>query len=390
MALRFAVIADLHIGAFEHSASVLEELLWARLESVCDYARENCGAMFIAGDIFHSAAPGPKNLIRFVRLLREQVPNLTVFVVKGSHDSGTGEDDYLSVLDAAGVIKLLPARPHGIMNNLWACAVPGLRGGMETKTKLAKLETKKHNALFFFHTAIREALPEHLRNKIPNIKLSDLPHGYDMYIGGHLHWAYSLTCGKKAPVLSPGALVGSTFADLAQAERGTMLELKLHNSVWTHKTITLPGKPIVSEKVKLGKGETGEDVLKGVKRELRDFAKKWAGAAVVYLRFDGDWPEPYLSTTLVRAVLPTTDVPIIIDTSHVRGINKQAVPVTTTPNVDVAKRIRALADDVVAEKQAQVVFTELSVPQEPDEQKQNYVTGRVKAGMTALEIKGVE
>lgn len=386
--MKFAVIADLHIGAFEHSAPVLEELLWARLESVCDYARENCQAMFIAGDIFHSAAPGPKNIIRFVRLVREQLPNLSVFVVKGSHDSGTGEDDYLSVLDAAGVIQLLSTTPAKL-DYLHICALPGLRGGMETKTKLAKLETKRYPSLFFYHTAIREALPEHLRDKIPSIKLADLPRGYDVYVGGHLHWPYALT-SHKAPVLSPGALVGSTFADLAQAERGTMLELKLHNSAWTHKTVTMPGKPIVSEKVKLGKGETGEDVLRSVKCTLRDSVKRWSGAAVVYLRLDGDWPEPYLSTTLVRAVLPLTDVPVIIDTSHVRGINKQAVPVTTTPNVDVAKRIRALADDVVAEKQAQVVFTELSVPQEPDEQKQNYVTGRVKAGMTALEIKGVE
>ena len=89
--MKFFHISDLHIGKQLHHYSLREEQRHI-LESIIYLAeRERPDALLLAGDIYDAGVPSGEAVELFdffLTSLCRKVPNISVFVIAGNHDSG--------------------------------------------------------------------------------------------------------------------------------------------------------------------------------------------------------------------------------------------------------------------------------------------------------------
>src|SRR3989338_811625 len=100
--VRFAHIADVHLGAFRDAA--LRELNIQAFEKALEEIRaRNVDFVIIAGDLFDISIPDLSVVERAVRKMREiQVP---IYAVYGSHDYSPTQTSIIDVLNEAGVLQ---------------------------------------------------------------------------------------------------------------------------------------------------------------------------------------------------------------------------------------------------------------------------------------------
>ncbi|MEM4729706.1 MAG: metallophosphoesterase [Thermoplasmata archaeon] len=109
--VRFAHMADVHLGAFREPA-LREANLEAFLSAldICD--RERVDFVLICGDLFHSSLPDMGVVERAAARLRRLIDGGTpVYIVYGSHDFSATERSMVDVLHSAGVFVKV-ARAH--------------------------------------------------------------------------------------------------------------------------------------------------------------------------------------------------------------------------------------------------------------------------------------
>ncbi len=228
--MKFAHMADSHLGAFSKNPKLKELNMKAFEMAIKKCVDENVDFIIIAGDLFHNPLPDMDTVHQAVRILnyaRER--GIRTYVVYGSHDFSAGTTSLLDVLSEAGVfikatkyemhgekIRLLPVEDE--KTGVKIVGLPGLTAAMEVhyfeedKIDLDYLEKLDGEKIFVFHTTVDKLKPAYIADKNV-VPISKFPKGFNYYAGGHIHERMESKI-DGVPVTYPGALFGSTYNDL--------------------------------------------------------------------------------------------------------------------------------------------------------------------------------
>jgi len=236
--MRFAHIADCHLGAFRDKA--LRELNFKAFERALEMCmEEKVDFVLICGDIFHNPLPSMDIVRRAVDALMTLHSNdIPVYAVFGSHDFSPGTSSLLDVLGSAKVFKkavnFIPTDEGGRLESIvdegtgvHIAGLSGLKGGKEGEyysgLDLSNLSDIESDKIFAFHTTVSELKPAYIPDKY-SIPLSLFPKGFNYYAGGHIHEPIMNDVKDMGWVVYPGAPFGSSYTDLEmEVDRGFVI-----------------------------------------------------------------------------------------------------------------------------------------------------------------------
>ena len=225
--MKFAHIADAHLGAFSKNPKLKELNLKAFEIAIQKSIEEQMDFIIIAGDLFHNPIPDMEIVRRAVEILKNAVDGgIRIYAIYGSHDFSAGSTALLDVLSSTGLFKkvvnyevydgklrILPVEDPTGVNIL---GVSGLSSAQEVEyfehIDRDYLERIEHPKIFVFHTTISELKPSYIPDRYALPK-SLLPQNFDYYAGGHLHERIESDL-NGSPLIYPGALFGATYNDL--------------------------------------------------------------------------------------------------------------------------------------------------------------------------------
>jgi hypothetical protein len=199
--LKFAHIADLHLGSYRDS--YLRNLNFLSFEkTISIILKEDIDFLIIAGDIFNTAIPSIDLVSKFIiQINRVRERGIPIYFIGGSHDYSDLGKSYLDILEVSGVMKnvfdydlnldkyiLKPIINENL--KIQICGVVGKKQELEKKI-YQNLEIKNlkegYFKIFLFHTSLNDFKPKFLDSVDFKINTSLFPKGFDYYAGGHIH-----------------------------------------------------------------------------------------------------------------------------------------------------------------------------------------------------------
>jgi DNA repair exonuclease SbcCD nuclease subunit len=231
--MRFAHIADCHLGAFNDT--YLRKTNLNAFNTALDRCLEkNVDFIIIAGDLFDRASPDMNILndaVKKIKCVNEA--GIPVYLIYGSHDFVANETSIIDVLGTAGLFSKVVKSSYNekqqikiefTLDKKTSAKIVGLsgrRGGLDEKyyqqLDTLHLEKEKGFKIFVFHNAIAEFKPAHL-SEMASIPASYLPKGFNYYAGGHVHERFEKRIDNNSMLVFPGALFGADFRDLEYSE----------------------------------------------------------------------------------------------------------------------------------------------------------------------------
>ncbi|MGI0053448.1 MAG: metallophosphoesterase family protein [Thermoplasmata archaeon] len=234
----FAHLADAHVGAWSRDPVVRRALRESVLRALRVVEERDCAFLLISGDLFHTPVPEPAEVAPVASALRRLVEEgRRVYVIYGSHDYVAHRTSWLDVLAETGIFLKAapePVRAEGdrfslsyLVDEPTGAVIAGLSGrahgldaGLFRSVDSEAFRAAPGFKIFQFHAAVREYLPEHLREHIGGISREDLPGGCDYYAGGHIHYSYTGTGPTGGLLVNPGAVFGTSATDVENASLG--------------------------------------------------------------------------------------------------------------------------------------------------------------------------
>jgi len=232
--MRFAHLADIHIGAWRDPA--LKDLnLEAFRRAVHIILDKKFDFVLIAGDLFNTAMPSLDHLKQAVILLKRlKKQGISVYAVPGSHDYSPGGRTIIDVLEEAELLvnvmkgevlgnKLRLSFTIDKKTGAKITGIRGKKGSLEKKDyemlDVNSLEKEQGFRIFMFHTAIDELKPEELE-KMESMPATEMPQGFDYYAGGHVHIVKHKNEEGYKNLVYPGPIFPTNFAELWKLGRG--------------------------------------------------------------------------------------------------------------------------------------------------------------------------
>ncbi|MEM4255532.1 MAG: metallophosphoesterase [Candidatus Norongarragalinales archaeon] len=232
MAIRFAHMSDVHLGAFREKE--LRELNIRAFEKAVDVCVEkNADFVVIAGDFFDIALPEMGVIDRAVRKMREaQARGMRFYLVYGSHDYSPTETSVIDVLCSAGVLvkvsgeetgadgvktlKVFKDEKTGVSFAGVSARARGLEEAEFQKIDFSVLESVPNPKIFVFHSAVSEYTREEFHGFAGGVSVNSLPKGFDYYATGHVHLPQVIRdpALQNKPLVFPGPLFASDYRDL--------------------------------------------------------------------------------------------------------------------------------------------------------------------------------
>ncbi len=210
MTVRIAHLADLHLGFRQyyrqtpHGINQREaDVAQAFRQAMEDVSRAKPDVVVVAGDVFHSVRPtNPAILHAFnqLRSLREALPNTTVVMVAGDHDTArsTETGSILKLFEAVGgvVVVTREARELVLENlDLSILCVPHAALAGPRRTDLAPRSDAAHKVLLMHGEVAGGISPESAVIEFGGavVELSELHQDLWDYVAlGHYHVAHSV------------------------------------------------------------------------------------------------------------------------------------------------------------------------------------------------------
>ena len=224
--IRFAHLADLHLGAFREKKLTQLNLLTFQ-KAINKIIEEKVEFVLFAGDIFNNAMP-PIELVEkvVIELMKLKTNNIPLFIIGGSHDYSPSGKSFLTLLESVGVFTDVCKYKFVDKNkielnltkhkNIILSGVLGKRNGLDKNiyTNISSNSLTKDNFnIFMFHTTLNDFKPDFLKSVKTEVTTSYLPSGFDYYAGGHVHTHMQ---GKysKGILSYPGPLFPNNFSEL--------------------------------------------------------------------------------------------------------------------------------------------------------------------------------
>jgi len=228
--VKFAHIADCHLGAFSRD-QVLREYNLEAFERAIEISEEKgVDFIIIAGDLFHNPHPDMEIVDRAVKKLMTARKNgINIYSVYGSHDYKISQASLIDVLASADVFKKvvtyleeenvldLEEDPSGV-------SITGL-SGRKNRADISYFEELEFpepegESIFVFHSPIAELKPADIHED-RSLPLSLLPDDFSYYAGGHIH--ERIEYDKEKTIYYPGTTFGANYTDLERDQRGFYL-----------------------------------------------------------------------------------------------------------------------------------------------------------------------
>lgn len=308
--MRIAIASDFHIGFAKGSPR--EKEAFEQAKQAFELAlKEKADLILLAGDLFNEATPSQEAWLQMFQLFsllrKEKREQQSVSYVKGSERkkfyfnsipvisiAGTHEfrskdfKNALEVLQEAGCLVYLHAAKAELKLNGEKLVVHGMSGVPEKKALDAlkmwnpKPEQDAVNILLL-HQSIKEFLPFN-DDMIASISLDNLPQGFDLVIGGHLHWSSQENLERKH-FLVPGSTVVTQMKRLeATKPKGIYIfDTKQKNFNF----IPLPNqRKFLFEKLEF-KDTTIEKIREAVEKKLAEILSNAKGKPLIKLKLKG-------------------------------------------------------------------------------------------------------
>ncbi len=226
--VKFAHIADCHLGAFGRDPKLREYNLKAFERSIDISIERDVDFIVIAGDLFHNPHPDMDVVNRAVQvLMKARREGIRIYSVYGSHDFNIARASLIDVLESAEVFKKVVNYLEGenrltLEEDRSGVSIAGL-SGRKNRADVSYFESidfslpeKDDESIFVFHTPIAELKPAEIHEE-RSVPVSSLPEGFDYYAGGHIH---KKIVDDERSIYYPGPTFGANYTDLERDERG--------------------------------------------------------------------------------------------------------------------------------------------------------------------------
>jgi DNA repair exonuclease SbcCD nuclease subunit len=339
--MKISILSDFHFG-FAYN-SELENDSFENAEEAVEKALD-ADLILIAGDIFDSRMPKTGVWAKAIKvlvkpLLRESsgvkliqsskelkeiskrtLRHLPVVALHGTHERrGKDEINAVEALDGAGLLIHLHCQTTVFEKNRVKVAVHGMSGVPErfAKDVLYKWNPKPVEGCFnvlMLHQSIDPFVYSPLEP--PSLNLSNLPRGFDLIIGGHIHLAGQKKIENTALVFPGSTIVTQLEQNEAEAEKG-FYQIDLDKEIKISFIPLTNNRKFFYEEIKLESGSVREQIeerINGIlnknlakipiiklkifgkevevlNQELRDIERKYVGQAAILFVKELEAPE---------------------------------------------------------------------------------------------------
>ena len=346
--MKFAHIADAHLGAFSKNPMLAEYNMQAFEKAMEICLAEQVDFIIIAGDLFHNPIPDMELVKRAVKIMKKvKETGIRIYVIYGSHDFSGGTTSLMDVLSTAGVfIKAVKYEMHNgkivlkaVRDNTGVSIVgmSGLTSSIEVKyftegaIDIPTIEKIPDPKIFVFHTTVLEVKPVyiHERNAVP---VNTFPKSFNYYAGGHLHekieYSYS-----EAPLIYPGALFGATYNDLDIMNSRGFYIVKDFNPEFVPVHVCDFEKRIFR-----ADGKSAREM----ETQLMEFAKQDHGGKVVILKITGELDSGRIADINFRAIrnkIKNTASEVLLNTYSLRTAEQKNIKIPATSGEDIEQKV---------------------------------------------------
>ncbi len=225
--VRFAHIADCHLGAFWREKPLCELNLQAFDTAIDRCIEERVAFIIFSGDLFHTSVPEMEYVKRAAaKLQRARQAGITLYLLYGSHDYSQDGHSIADVLTSIRFVEdvALPNEHEskvtlGFMSDpitgVKIAGVSGRRRSAETevfaKLDRVPLQTEPGTKVFAFHSGVAEIVGDDGPGFVP---LSHFPSGFAYYAGGHCHRHLAQDVPGYGCFAYPGPLFACDHRDL--------------------------------------------------------------------------------------------------------------------------------------------------------------------------------
>ena len=215
MQIKFAHMADVHLGSWNNHPDLREMPLTAFDMAMDMCIAEGVNFILIAGDLFDTSLPSLDILKGAVCKMKDCLDaGIPIYVVPGSHDFSPSGKTMLSVLEEAGLLQDVSMKLVRDKSGVKIFGMPGKKGGLESHMygdiDIGSLEKEDGFKIFMFHSAISEHCTV---KQMATIPLSYLPKNFSYYATGHLHETADID-ENGFRIVFPGSLYATTFDEL--------------------------------------------------------------------------------------------------------------------------------------------------------------------------------
>lgn len=187
--MRFAHIADTHMGIRQYNLDEREEDFYAAFHEAVDKIIESeCRFVIHSGDMFDEPRPQVRAMVEardaIDRLLEAEIP---IFAIAGNHDILMRKGAVLPHSIYKKLEVLTPRKPTREFEGILICGLPYHSkvhsNALKEALKDLKREAKKHDkSILVLHQGIDKYFGLEYE-----LKIGDVPHGFDYYALGHIH-----------------------------------------------------------------------------------------------------------------------------------------------------------------------------------------------------------
>lgn len=297
--MKIAITGDFHFGFNEDA---LEQARRVLID-----AKQKSDAIIAAGDLYDYRVPSQEVVLDSVQVFTEsaefgdanveysdggsmQRAASKIVAIYGTHERRTkGLANIIDILHAAGCLvnchsrKVFVTKADGKGGQERVC-IQGMGGVPEEFAgKVLKLMDYSPEEgctnIFVFHQSLSEIIPQDKEC----ISMADLPHGFDLYVDGHIHWRHDVVEAGRH-LLIPGSTVVTQMKKNEAQSKGYYL---YDTATRKANFIEVPTRPFHFQEIEFKDAGMAE-VEKRSREALGEVMKKHAGAKpLVKLKLTG-------------------------------------------------------------------------------------------------------
>lgn len=297
--MRLAILSDFHLGYERFEADAFAQAMKA-----VTLACAEADALLLPGDLFDSRTPKPESLAQALEIFRIPLESglagkvesfnardgrknfcvVPVIAIPGTHEARHKSFvNPIQVLEKSGFVVNAQSATVVIEKDGEKVAVSGLGGVPESQAKAAveALDFKPTDgafSVFMFHQSLKDFLPvdgEHL-------SAEDLPEGFGLYVGGHMHKKVLERVGGKLVMIPGSTVVTQLRKEDGESKGFYFFETKTGKAEFKE----IESRPFFFKEVALDNCGQAE-ALEAVRREILGFISSGAKNPVIRIKVTG-------------------------------------------------------------------------------------------------------
>jgi exonuclease SbcD len=317
MVVKIVFLADTHLG-FDYSLRPEKERqrrggdFFSNFDKVLNYAKKiNADLLIHGGDLFfRTKVPQPIVDMVYERIFRFAQTGIPMVIVPGNHESSKLPTSLFLQHPNIFYFTQPQVFKFKVKNQFFDIAgFPCVRNGIKTKFPEILKEIQPHLntesiKLLCMHQSIEGAKvgPSDFTFRYGDdvIPIKNIPTNYNLILSGHIHRAQILWATNKTPVIYPGSIERTSFAEKDEEKGFYEIEFDEAGSL-SYKFISLKTRPMIDIFLKKENYST-----QGLKDDITTRISKVPINSVIRFKMLHKENLPLLSIRLLDELLPST------------------------------------------------------------------------------------